>query len=81
MAGPAHIGHEKQLRVHLEGVRGWHEDAVGIDILPVALDPEVAARNLEETIGAVVRHSLLIDASWTSYLLAVLAEEQVLEGI
>lgn len=49
--------------------------------VPVAFAAEVAAGNLKQAVGAVVRDYLLVDTSWASNLLAIFAVEEVLEGV
>lgn len=48
--------------------------------IPVPFRLNRRARYLKQTIRAEVTHYFVVDAAWTSYLIAVLAVEQVLQG-
>lgn len=73
------IGQEKQLRVHLvlHELPGGGPGGGGSIPVPFGLD--CGAGHLEETARAEVAHYLIVYASWTSYLVAVFAVEQVFE--
>ena len=49
--------------------------------IPVALAAQVAARDLEQAVWAKVGGRLLVDASWASDLLAVLAVQQIFQRV
>ncbi len=49
--------------------------------VPVALASQVAARNLEKAVWTKVCDSFFCHAAWASDLLAILAIEQVFEGV
>ena len=86
---PTQMGHWKQLRVHLQrdgcqqhGSQSvCHQDRENWGTLPVAFALDVATRHLKQTGRAVESHNLLGHAAWTSYLVAVLAVEQVLQRV
>ena len=79
--GAVHIGHWKQLRVHLGGNVSCNLDVKGGWGLPVSFTLHTAAGNLKQTVRAVPAYYLVQHTSRTADLVAVLAVEEVLERI